>query len=89
MESAVLIHPALEFLLTVLPFAPDCPTICPKSLPQTKGMGGAVVGQTFNRSWGNLGQGAKLLEETLEQDKLGRLIPLNPSFVINAHVMQF
>ena len=52
-------------------------------------MGGADVEQTFDRSWGNLGQGAKLLEETLEQDELGRLIPLNPSFVINAHIMQF
>ena len=69
--------------------APDCPTICPKSPPQTKGMGGADVEQTFDRSWGNLGQGAKLLEETLEQDELGRLIPLNPSFAINAHIMKF
>ena len=69
--------------------APDCPRICPKSLPQTKGMGGAVVGQAFDRLWNNLGQGAKLLEETLEQDELGWLIPLKPSFVINAHIMQF
>jgi len=52
-------------------------------------MGGAVVGQSFDPSWGNLGQGAKLLEETLEQDELGRLIPLNPSFVVNAYIMQF
>jgi len=52
-------------------------------------MGGAVVGQTFDQSWGSLGQGAKLLEETPEQDELGRLIPLNPSIIINAHIMQF
>jgi len=52
-------------------------------------MGGAVVGQTFDQSWGSLGQGAKLLEETPEQDELGRLIPLNFSFLINAHIMQF
>ena len=44
--------------------------------------------QTFDRSWGNLGQGVKLLEETLEQDELGRLIPLNSSFVVNAHIMK-
>jgi len=31
MESAVLIHPALEFLLTVSPLAPDCPTTDQKS----------------------------------------------------------
>ena len=69
--------------------APDCPTICPKTLPQTKGMGGADVGQAFDRSWSSPGQRAKLLEETLEQDELGRLIPLNPSLLINAHIMQF
>ena len=51
-------------------------------------MDGAVVGQVFDQSWGKLGQGAKLLEETPEPDELGRLIPLEPSFVINAHIMQ-
>ena len=57
-------------------------------MPQTKGREGAVVGQSFDQSWGNLGQGVKLLEETPEQDELGRLIPLNPSFAINAYIMQ-
>jgi len=34
MESAILIHPALEFLLTVLPLAPDCPTTDQKPAPR-------------------------------------------------------
>ena len=65
MESAVLIHPALGFLLTVLPLVPDCPTTDQKPaprLPQTKGMGGAdfwgkswgSLGQAYEASWGNL-----------------------------------
>ena len=60
MESAVLIHPALEFLLTVLPLAPDCPTTDQKTAPrlthpclrlgQTFGANpGAVWGKTMRQ----------------------------------------
>jgi len=53
MESAVLIHPALEFLLTVLPLAPDCPTTDQKPaprLPHTCPSSGAVVGQIVGQA---------------------------------------
>ena len=60
MESAVLIHPALEFLLTVLPLASDCSTTdqkpaldCPTHalrLGQAFGANrGAVWGKTMRR----------------------------------------
>ena len=52
MEPAVLIHPALEFLLTVLPLAPDCPTTDKKSAPPMP----FVWGDFWGKSWGSLGQ---------------------------------
>jgi len=66
MESAVLIHPALEFLLTVLPLVPDCPTTDQKPaprLPQTKGMGGADF---WGKSWGSLGQSFGAILDSLQ-----------------------
>ena len=54
MESAVLIHSALEFLLTVLPFAPDCPTTDKKTAPRLPFVWGRLSGQILGQS------GAKL-----------------------------
>ena len=61
MESAVLIHPALEFLLIVLPFAPDCSTTDQKTaprLPHDCPSSGAdfwgSLGQDYEASWGGL-----------------------------------
>jgi len=54
MESAVLIHPALEFLLTVLPLAPDCPTTDQKTAPPMPFVWGRLSGQILGQS------GAKL-----------------------------
>ena len=54
MESAVLIHPALEFLLTVLPLAPDCPTTdkmtAPRS-PHSCPSSGATFGANRGAVW--------------------------------------
>jgi len=50
MESAVLIHPALEFLLTVLPFAPDCPTTDQKPAPPMPFVWGRLLGQIVGQS---------------------------------------
>ena len=59
MESAVLIHPALEFLLIVLPFAPDCSTTDQKTAPRLSHpcpSSGAdfwgSLGQDYEASWG-------------------------------------
>lgn len=65
MESAVLIHPALEFLLTVLPLAPDCSTTdqkpaprlphpCPSSGAGFWGKSWDSLGQDYEASWGGL-----------------------------------
>ena len=65
MESAVLIHPALGFLLTVLPLAPDCPTTdqkpaprlphpCPSSGAGFRGKSWGSLGQDYEADWGNL-----------------------------------
>jgi len=51
MESAVLIHPALEFLLTVLPLAPDCPTTDQKSAPDCP-IHALRLGQAFGANRG-------------------------------------
>ena len=65
MESAVLIHPALEFLLTVLPLAPDCPTTDQKTAPRLPfvwgRLSGQIVGQAGVKLWDKLGQSTNQL----------------------------
>jgi len=51
MESAVLIHSALEFLLTVLPLAPDCPTTDQKLVHDCPS-NALRLGQTFGANRG-------------------------------------
>ena len=52
MESAVLIYPALEFFLTVLPLAPDCATTDQKSAPHIALRLGQTFGANRGAVWG-------------------------------------
>ena len=56
MESAVLIHPALEFLLTVLPLAPDCSTTDQKPAPRLPHPCPSSGAGFWGKSWGSLGK---------------------------------
>ena len=56
MESAVLIHLALEFLLTVLPLAHDCPTTDQKSAPRLPHPYPSSGADFWGKFWGSLGQ---------------------------------
>jgi len=56
MESAVLIHPALEFLLIVLPFAPDCSTTDQKTAPRLPHLCPSYGADFWGKLWDRLGQ---------------------------------